>query len=394
MITERGMSSPPTPELAQNLKPDPNRQSLNPPLHVASSTQPQATEMRNRIELQQQQEMFRLHRQQELDNFQRSSEIGIGEHNAHGRVQESMLRETESQISQSRNGTSPIPGADVTKTLLSRSANFPGNLKNNEMIQQFLKQQVQQHTHNQHYELQLRQQEQQLHHQRHHQQQHHQQQQQQQQHHPPQSALHQILSRHHQREQSQHQVSQHSHEDARRRIEQHSQQQTISNIFPSWPPTSQLLQLHQLQQSPMLALGQSNHSSPLSSLMGLAPSGSGLSPGLLAQLESLNTANRNPTQADQQASDLSALINAQSLLGYANGAGSGGGNLRGGGVNGNSLFHHNTSGTGNSTRVDDTHSPHNLPQHSGLSDAMALLHAMQRDNGSSQHGFGGPDRQG
>jgi len=142
----------------------------------------------------------------------------------------------------------------------------------------------------------------------------------------------------------------------------------------------------------MLALGQSNHSSQLGSLMGLASStGSGLSPGLLAQLESLNSANRNPTQADQQASDLSAIINAHSLLGYANGAGSGGSSLRG--VNGNSLFHHNNGGGGSSVAADGTHSPHNLPQHSGVSDAMALLHALQRDNRSSQHGFGGPDRQ-
>jgi hypothetical protein len=274
-------------------------------------------------------------------------------------------------------------------------------------------------------ELQLRQQEQQLHHQR------QQQQQQQQQHHPPQSALHQILTRHHQREQSQHQASQHSHEDARRRIEQHH-----SNLFPHWSPQllqaqaqnrllpihqaryaaalqqegggpgshengsktdsqqpdlvnlQRLLQLHQIQQNPMLALGQSNHSNPLSSLMGLASStGSGISPALLAQLESLNGANRSPTPGDQQTSDLSALINAQSLLGYANGAGSGG-------VNGNSLFHHNNGGGGNSATADRTHSPHNLPQHPGVSDAMALLHAMQRDNGSSQHGFGGPERQG
>ena len=124
--------------------------------------------------------------------------------------------------------------------------------------------------------------------------------------------------------------------------------------------------------------------------MGLASSsGSGISPALLAQLESLNGANRSQSPGDQQASDLSALINAQSLLGYANGGGSGG-------VNGNSLFHHNNGGGGNSATSDRTHSPHNLPQqHPGVSDAMALLHAMQRgDNGSSQHGFGGPERQG
>ena len=120
--------------------------------------------------------------------------------------------------------------------------------------------------------------------------------------------------------------------------------------------------------------------------MGLASSaGSGISPTLLAQLESLNNANRNPTQADQQkASEISALLKAhQSMLGYANVAGGGGPNLRG----------------GYSAPADGTHSPHNLPQHPGVSDAtaMALLqHAMQsRDGGNSQHGFGAPpDRQG
>jgi len=158
-----------------------------------------------------------------------------------------------------------------------------------------------------------------------------------------------------------------------------------------------LLQMQQFHQNPMLALGQSNHSSQLNSLMGLNSSGgSGLSPGLLAQLEGFSGANRNPTQVDQQGPDLSALINAQSLLGYANNGGSsGGGSMRS--VAGNSLFHHNNGGGGNSAPADGTHSPHNhpqsLPQHS--SDAFALLNrAMQRDNGNSQHGFGGPDRQG
>lgn len=134
--------------------------------------------------------------------------------------------------------------------------------------------------------------------------------------------------------------------------------------------------------------------------MGLSSSaGTGLSAGLLAQLEGLSSANRNSTQSDQQASDLSALINAQSLLGYANSGGSsGGGGMRG--VAGNSMFHHNNGGGGNSGPTDGTHSPRNLPQtlpqHSGVSDAFALLQrAMQRDNnGNAQHGFGGPDRQG
>ena len=109
--------------------------------------------------------------------------------------------------------------------------------------------------------------------------------------------------------------------------------------------------------------------------MGLAASapGSGISPSLLAQLESLNGANHQ-TQADQKAPEISALLKAQSMLGYANVAG----------------------GSGRyPAPADGTHSPRNHSQHAGVSDAMALLHAMQqRENGGSQHGFGAPDRQG
>lgn len=384
MIGESDRAPLPTSDLTQNSIANPNPQSLTPPTHVASSTQSHAADVRNLLE-QRQQELLLLQHQQELS-----------EHNAR---QEAMAREVESQAAPSRNATSPVPGTGIAE-----------NLRNNEMIQQLLKQ----HTQNQQLELQLRQQEL------------HQQRQQQQHHHPPQSALHQILARH--------QREQHSHDDGHRRIEHHPQQ-TVSNLLSAWPPASQLvhsqnaihhaqyaaalqqegggtgshesasntdsqpdiiniqrlLQLRQLQQNPaMLALSQSNHGNPLSSLMGLASSaGSGLPAGpagLLAQLESLNSANRKTSQADQQASDLSAMINAQSLLGYSNIAGNRGPNLRG--MSANPLFHHNNGGGANPAAADGSRSPRNLP------DAMALLHAMQsRDNGKSQHGFGGPDRQ-
>lgn len=398
MASERGKSPPSASELAQNPKTNPNAQSMTPPPHVVSSTQPQVTaEVQHMIE-QRHQELLRMH-QQELEM-----------QHAHGRLQDSLAREAESQSGPSRSATSPIPGTDIAEALRARTADYPGGLQNSEMIQQLLKQQ-----HNQQLELQLRQQEQQLHHQR-----------QQQQHHPPQSALHQFLARHQQREQPQHQASQHSHEDARRRIEQHPQQQSISNMFPAWSSASQLLQAHHApyaaarqqeggapvphesgsttdsqseianlqrflqmqqmqQQNPMLSLGQPNHSNPLTSLMALTSSGSGISPTLLARIESLSNANRNPSQADQQASEISALINAQSLLGYANGAtGAGGPSLRGGGggVSGNY-----------SAAVDGSHSPRNLPPQVS-EQAMALFRAIQRENGGTQHGFGGHDRQG
>ena len=415
-MKESGRTPPPpsASDLPQFSNTNPNPQSLISPVHGASSTQSEATGVNNILQMQRQRELLSLHRQQEFDDFKRSPEPGLRDDKAYGRVQESAARESENQVGATRKEASPVPSNDISETLLSLSTDFHGNLKKQEVIQQFLNQ----HTHNQQLEL-LRQQEQQF--------------QRQQQQNPPQSALHQILTRHHRREQSHKQPSQHSHEDPRRRLEHHPQ--PLTNIFPSWPPASQLLQaqnhmhhaqyatasggtrshengpksdsnseilnlqrlmrLQQLQQNPMLTLGQSNHNSTLSSLMGLVSStGSGLSPGLLAQLESLNHTNRNPAQSDQQASDLSALINAQSLLGYTNGAASGGGNLRGGSVNRNSLFNHGNGVVGNSARADGTHSPRNLPQHSGVSEAMALLHAIQRDNGSTQHRFGGPDHQG
>ena len=314
----------------------PNGRSLTPP---PGSAQSQAVDMRA-IQEQIQQELLLMHRQQELS--------------------EAIAREAESQAGHSRNGSSPIPP----------------ELSGNELIHHLLKQQQQQHTQNQQLEL-LRQHEQQLHHQR---QQH------------PQSALHQILSRHHQREPSHASLGHHS-------------QQPLSSMFQSWPPSSasQLLEAHgRLHPAQLAALQQevengSKGESPsdmaslqrflqlrqlqkhqqqqqhhtLSSLMGLAGSapGSGIPPSVLAQLESLSGGNL-PTQADQKASEISALLKAQSMLGYANGG-------------------------RYPAPADGTHSPHNLSQHAGVSDAMALIHAMQqqRENGGSQHGFGAPDRQ-
>jgi len=165
-----------------------------------------------------------------------------------------------------------------------------------------------------------------------------------------------------------------------------------------------LIQMQQFHQNPMLTLGQSSQSNQLSSLMGLNSStGTVHSAGLLAQLEGLSSANRNPTQGDQQGTDISALANTQSLLRYTNNNNSQlGGNNTGSGMRvrtGNSIFHHNNSGGGNSAPSDGTNSPHNhtqtLPQHNGVSDAFALLtRAMQRENGNNQHGFGASDRQG
>ncbi len=355
MTTDRSRSPVPGSELNQYTNSHPNSRSRTPPPQLMSNAQ--AADVRALIEQQRHQDFLRL-RQQELS--------------------EAIAREAENQANAGRNGGSPVPGGADSIA-----------------IQQFLKQHQQQHSQNQ--QLELLRQEQHLHHQR----------QQQQHHHPTQSALHQFLARHHQREQSQHQSS--------------LDQQTMSNMLRSWPAPSasqllqaqnhlhqaqyaaalqqeagaadngakaeshpdlaniqRLLQLRQLQQQnhPMLALSQQqNHGNQLSSLLSLASStGSGISPSLVAQLESLNGANRNPT--DQQKAEISALLNAQSLLTYANG----GANLRG----------------GYSAPADRAHSPRNIPQHSGVSETMALVQAaMQlRENGGSQHGFGSPDRRG
>merc|ERR1712238_344970 len=323
------------------------------------------------------------------------------ESHVHERTQESVMCDSEIQPESSSHvsGAPQSTRSDLAERFLS-SADFPGNLNSNDMIQQFLKQQAQQQKHNQ-LELQLRQ----------HQQQQQQQQRQQQQHppqHPPQSALHQILSRHHhQREQqqtSQNQVPQRSHEDSQRRlqVEQHSQQQqqqqqqTMSNLFSSWSPASQLLQaqaqaqaqnrMHHAQYAAALQQevvgSQENNTKPdlpdianlqrllqmqqfQQNLMGLnSSSGTRISAGLLAQLEGFGGTNRNSTPVDQQAQgpDISALANAQSLLGYTN----------------NNNSNNNNSNVGG-----------------GVSDAFALLSRhMQRDNRNNQHGFGGTDRQG
>jgi hypothetical protein len=123
--------------------------------------------------------------------------------------------------------------------------------------------------------------------------------------------------------------------------------------------------------------------------MGLnSGTGSGVSPAFLAQLEGL--AGRGAASTEQLPPELAALVNAQSLLGYANG----GGNNRGG-VAGNSIYHHNAP-----SPADGSHSPHTHPQSISqqptptVSEALALLQrAMQRDSASAQHGFGAPDRQ-
>lgn len=315
----------------------------------------------------------------------------------HGRVQESIMRDTEKQGS-SRNGTSPIPRNEIAERISSRSEEYSG--KSSTEIYRLKQKNLQ-------LELQLLQ---------HQEQQRHQQQQQrhQQQHHPPQPALHQIFSRHHHPHHHQMEQQHHASQHPLGMFEQQSQQQQISNFFPPWSPAPQLLQqaraqnrmhhapypgtfqqegggtgshengaksdspsdianlqrliqMHQMQQAqqiPSYGLGQSNHNSQLSSLMGNSR--------LLAQLES-------------RSNDQHALINNHSLLQYTNNGGSdsSGGGIRGGGAEGNSLFHHSNGGGGNSAPTDGTHSPH---QHSEVSNAYALLH--------SQHGFGGPSRQG
>mmetsp|Transcript_49404 Transcript_49404/g.55963 ORF Transcript_49404/g.55963 Transcript_49404/m.55963 type:complete len:169 (-) Transcript_49404:22-528(-) len=168
----------------------------------------------------------------------------------------------------------------------------------------------------------------------------------------------------------------------------------MSNLFSSWSPASQLLQaqaqaqnrMHHAQYAAALqqevAGSQENGTKPdlpdianlqrllqmqqfQQNLMGLnSSSGTRISAGLLAQLEGFGGTNRNSTPVDQQAQgpDISALANAQSLLGYTN----------------NNNSNNNNSNVGG-----------------GVSDAFALLSRhMQRDNRNNQHGFGGTDRQG
>jgi hypothetical protein len=163
----------------------------------------------------------------------------------------------------------------------------------------------------------------------------------------------------------------------------------LSNRRPS-NATRTVAHLLQMQQNPLLgAAGQSNHGH-LGSLLGLtSSSGTGLSAGLLAQLEGLGAG--NPPQADQGADNHPALNHGgQSLLRYGNQLGGSlgpGGNLGGSGLRGlpgNSHFRQGSGhGVGASTHPDGT---------PNVSDAFALLtRAMQRENASS-HGFGGGDR--
>ena len=364
------------------------------PLQPTNSIQPSTKEMHNHMGhelLQRQQELLErraiLQRQQELHHLQKRAELGMGESRPHSTTQELLIRETDNQADLASNISGPPQVARTGKIV--PSVEYNGSLNSNDMVQQYLKQQAQQQQHNQ-FELQLRQQQQQQQHQQH----------------PPQPALHQIFSRHHQRDHHQaspHQVTQRSHEEARRRSDQQSQQQqqqqqlhqqqqqTMSSLFSSWSPASQLLQaqgqtqnskksdvpdianlqrllqMQQFHQTPILALGQSNHNQ-LGSLMGLnTSSGTGLSAGILSQLESFAGTNRNQTPVEQQGPDISALANAQSLLGYTS----------------------NNSNNNNSNNVGS----------SSVSDAFTLIaRHMQRDNNNNnnnnnnQHGFGGTDR--
>jgi hypothetical protein len=148
-----------------------------------------------------------------------------------------------------------------------------------------------------------------------------------------------------------------------------SQETGTKSDLPDIANLQRLLQMqHQYQQNPMLALLNSS-------------AGNGLSAGLLAQLEGFSGANRNSnsTPADQQGPDIAALANAQSLLGYVN-------------------SNNNQRGVaGNPTFIPSDNQQQSLSQHSGVSDAFALLtRHMQRDNNgnNNQHGFGGNDRQG
>lgn len=161
-----------------------------------------------------------------------------------------------------------------------------------------------------------------------------------------------------------------------------------------------LQHLLQMQQNPLLGGGQGSHSR-LGSLLGLSSSaGTGLSAGLLAQLEGLSGGG-NPTQADQGVDNRPSLGHGgQSLLRFGNqlggnslaGAGSnlGGGGL--GGLSGNPLFQGpGRVGGGGVGGGPGSHPPDGS---TGTSDAFALLtRAIQREN-ANNHGFGGGDRHG
>jgi hypothetical protein len=147
-----------------------------------------------------------------------------------------------------------------------------------------------------------------------------------------------------------------------------------------------------MQQNPLLGGGQGSHSH-LGSLLGLSSSaGTGLSAGLLAQLEGLSGSG-NPLQADQGGDNHPSLGHGgQSLLRFGNqlggnslgGLGSGG--L--GGLSGNPLFQ-GSGRVGGGVGGPGSHPPDGS---SGSSEAFALLtRTMQREN-ANNHGFGGVDR--
>jgi hypothetical protein len=154
-----------------------------------------------------------------------------------------------------------------------------------------------------------------------------------------------------------------------------------------------------MQQNPLLGAGQVTHSH-LGSLLGLSSSaGTGLSAGLLAQLEGLGGGG-NPAQADQGTDSHPALAHGgQSLLRFGtqlggNGMGAGS-NLGSGGLgalSGNPLFQGSGrvgGGGGGGVGGPGSTPPDGAPS---ASEAFALLtRAMQREN-AGNHGFGGGER--
>jgi hypothetical protein len=154
--------------------------------------------------------------------------------------------------------------------------------------------------------------------------------------------------------------------------------------------------MQQASQNPYAGMNQSSRN-PLSSLLmsagGLGSSAStGLSAGLLSQLEQLKGATQPSAQHESSADALSGLAGAQGLLGFAGAnqlAGTGTTGLGGGGgLTGNSAL----AGSALFQRPPGAAAP-NL-ESAGVSDALSLLaRSIPRGDGSN-HGFGGlPDRQ-
>jgi hypothetical protein len=353
--------------------------------------------------LQRQQELMQRHgylqRQQELHDLQRQAELQTSDF--HPQDTESRVEGTGSMTM-----TSAVPHNDLMESLLSGSSEY-----NSDLIQQLLnRQQGQQHDQNHNLNMQL-------------------QQQHQQQHHSSQSALQQLLSRqNHQRDQQhqQQQASQMTLEEARRLLEQQSQQQVLSNIFPGWSSAphlfqtqsrmqqaqlaaalqqqdgassignatisdladvaniQRLLQMQQQQRSnPLLGLGRSNHSQ-LGSLLGLSSSaGTGISAGLLAQLEGLGSGRNGAHAPDQVPDSLSSILRQYSGQNSLGGNVSGGSSSMGGAAS--HLFHPGSSNAAGGLTGPSDGTP-------TVSDAFALLQrAMQRES-ANRHGFSSSDR--